>query len=327
MDVMLDPVQNQDHDQDQNQDSLKFNENTRFIVSSDQLVSLSQADLNLPLEVCQGFWTVNTYNQRLITPSDRLFISYFPLLIGPCCTPIRLRDFLRIFKMFTFWLILGQIAYYLYLIMITNTPTDIFTVDRYILEEYGILHPSRIKYKHEYWRIFSAILIHNCAQQLVINFFLEMIFVLPREACWKTYRLVPIFILSSICGNFTNLCFKPNGKSTGPASAIFGVFGAFVSSYLVVVRKLSWKHCIGVLVMICFIIALLIVAGTQEASENIGLAGGFIYGIFIGLAIFSKNSDDKKRTTACLIIGIVGSVVLIVFPIICFLFEIRVKKE
>lgn len=316
---MIDPVQDQE--------SLKFNENTRFIVSSDQLVSLSQSDLNLPLEVCQGFWTVNTYNQRLITPSDRLFISYFPILVGPCFTPIRTRDFLRIFKMFTFWLILGQIVYYSYLATLTQTPTDIFTVDRYVLDKYGTIYPSRIKYKHEYWRFFSTMLIHTCAQQLVINFFLEIMLVLPREACWKTYRLVPIFVLSSICGSFISLCFKPNVKSAGPGSAIFGVFGAFVSSYLVVVRKLSWKHCIGVLIMICFIIALLIVAGTQEASENIGLGGGFVFGLLFGLAIFSKNADDKKRTSACLAVGIIGSTALLTFSIITFLFKIKTKKE
>lgn len=319
MEVMLDSVQEQD--------SQKFNENTRFIVSSDQLVSLSQSDLNLPLEVCQGFWTVNTHNQRLITPSDRLFISYFPILVGPCCTPIRARDFLRIFKTFTFWLILAQIGYYSYLVTLTKTPADIFTVDPYVLDKYGIIYPSRIKYNFEYWRFFSTILINNCAQQLVINFFLEMLFVLPREACWKAYRLIPIFLLSSICGSFSSLCFRPNDKSAGPASAIFGVFGAFVSSYLVVVRKLSWKHCIGVLIMICFIISLLIVAGTQELSENIGLSAGFVYGLFLGLAIFSKNADDKKRTTACLTIGIIGSVLSLIFPIITFLFKIKTKKE
>ncbi|OHT11518.1 Clan S-, family S54, Rhomboid-like serine peptidase [Tritrichomonas foetus] len=306
---------------------MNFDDHTRFIVSADQLTSLSQADLNLPPEICQGFWTINTHNQRLITPSDRLLISYSPFLIGPCCTPVRRHDVLRIFTLFTFWLILGQIAFYSYMINITDSPIDIFTVDSYILIKCGRLCPSKIKYKHEYWRLLSNIVLHNQAQQLIINFALELFFVLPREASWKSYRLIPILLLSSFCGSFATLTFYPNKLNIGPSAGIFGVFGAFVSSYLVAAARLAWKHRIGVLIMMCFIVFLLIIAGVQEASESVGHAAGFLFGMGIGLVFFGQKAEGKKRIALCYIIGSVAMIVLLVLPVLFFLFKSNFDRD
>lgn len=306
---------------DPHENNYHFRETSRFVVAADQLVSLSPSDLNLPSELCQSFWTVNTHNQRLITPSDRLFISYAPFLIGPWCSPIRLRDFGRILKMFTFWLILGQIAFYSYLVSITKTPYDIFDVDTYILKQFGCITYSEIKIKHQYWRFFSTILLHASARQLIIHLFIELAFLIPRESNWKIYRFFPIFLFSSFCGNFITLCIPLKYDSCGPGGGIFGVFGAFTSSYLVVVSKLAWKHRIGVLIMIFFLIILLIIAGSQDYNDSFGLFGGFAFGVFGGLVAFANKAEDPSKVKACYTIGVICSVLFLVVPALVFIFE------
>ena len=306
---------------------LNFNSHTRFIVSTDQLASISQVDMNLPPEVCQGFWTPNTHNQRLMTPSDRLLITYCPLLIGPLCSPIRRHDFIRILMLFSFWLILGQIAIFIYLMLNTVSPNDIFTIDRYLLIKFGEICPSKIRYDYQFWRFLSTIVLHKRVCQLIINVFLELVLVIPREANWKFYRLVPVLILSSIFGNLCTLIFNTNTISVGPSCGIFGVFGSFIISYIVLVSKLIWKHRIGVLIMMLFILILLIFAGIQDGSDNIGNAGGFIYGAAFGMVLFANKQEDRKRVIIFYSIGGFLSIAMPIILSLVFWFKPRIIEN
>ena len=295
----------------------------RYIVSANQLHSITLNDLNLPPELCEGFFGINTYNQRLTTPSDTLLASYCPLLIGPCCTPLRRHDVCRMLKTFTFWLIICQVAVYIFCLSQTKNPFHNTIIDTNILIEYGCISPQHIKEKYQYWRCLSTILLHGSFSHVSINVFIEFFFVLGREANWNSLRLIGVYLLSSFCGAFFTLDLSPGFCSTGASCGIFGVFGSFIALYFILFENLQWRYRIGTLFMVTIILLFLIVAGSQEGIDFNGHLGGFLFGLFMGLALFAYKCPTHKKRVIVTLLGIIVCIILMFGPLILFIFDIR----
>lgn len=297
----------------------------RYVVNADQLRSLLPSDLNLPSFFAESFWTMNTQNQRLTTPSDNLFATYCPFLIGPCCSPVRRHDICRLLYSFTFWLILTQIALFVVTLNETASPFHNFVVDKNILIKYGAVTPEKIKGENELWRLLSSIVIHSSISHILCDFSLEIMFLLGQEASWNTLRTASIFILSSICGSFTTLSFSDrNVLGMGGCSGVFGVFGAFISLYLVMFDQLPWNHRIGALFLIMWVIILLILAGVEGSSDSWGLLGGVVFGFGFGCFLFGPKCQNHRQKLGFMITGIIISIVSMGGAIIFFYTQVSI---
>ena len=313
--VEVESVEDVENPQDQNR-------NIRYIVSANQLHSITLNDLNLPPELCQGFFGINTYNQRLTTPSDTLLASYCPLLIGPCCTPLRRHDVCRMLKSFTFWLIIVQVASFIFLLIKTKNPFHDTVIDPELLIKFGCLSPPHIKQKYQYWRCITTILVHRSFQTIAINVFLEFFFVMGRESSWNIFRLVGSYLLSNICGCFFTLELSPTFCSAGASCGIFGVFGSFIALYFIIFEKLPWRHRIGTLFMVAVILLFLIVSSSQKGIDFYGHIGGFIFGLAFGLVLFAYKCPTQKKKIATTLIGAIICIVAMVGPLLLFLLNI-----
>jgi rhomboid protease GluP len=290
----------------------------RYIVNGDQIPSLTIADLNLPLEIADGFWSPNTHNQRLSTPSDTLLMSYCPQLIGPCWTPVRRRDFLRLLRTFTIWLIAAQIVLFAISLSKSRIPLATLEIDLPVLVAYGGLTAKSLKRSHQYWRLFTNVFVSGSISQLFVNVALEFIFVLSREASWNTLRLLSIFFCSAICGAIIALVFDPDGFVIGASPGIFGVYGGFIALYGITFESLQWKHRIAVLFMLFLNVILLIFATSLKHSANAGHAGGFGFGLAMGLLMFAGRSETEKSKSCARTTGGVAASCLVLFPVLYF---------
>jgi membrane associated rhomboid family serine protease len=299
----------------------------RYIVNGDQIPSLSPADLNLPLEICDGFWSLNTHNQRLSTPSDTLLMSYCPQLIGPCCTPVRCRDYLRLLKSFTVWLMAAQITVFGIALSKSRCPLPSLEIDRPVLLQLGALSLHHLKDRREYWRLFTGIFLHGNIAHLFVNVAIELIFVLSREASWNTLRLIVVFFGSEISGNFLTFCLDPEMTAVGSGNGIFGVYGGFIALYGILFEGLQWKHRIAVLFMLFLNGILLIFTTNDKHNNNWGHASGMACGFCVGLALFAHRAEGRKRKSCAYIFGGVLSLVLLLGPILYFLLILEVDEH
>jgi rhomboid protease GluP len=305
-------------DESESSETPAFLHSIRYIVNGDQLPSISASDLNLPPEICDGFWSLNTHNQRLSTPSDTLLMSYCPHMIGPCCTPVRRQDYLRLLRSLTFWICLTQTVLYIVALTETKLPILSLNIDRNILIRYGAITPSSLQQTHQYWRLLSNFFINGSLSQLFVNVGIQLIFVMSREASWNLLRLGSIFFSSGICGTFFSLSFSPELLAVGSSGGIFGVFGAFCSMYGILFESLQWKHRIAVLFLLFLNALLLIFTTTQTYSGNWGHAGALAFGVALGLVIFASRSAQSTTRFGLYLAGGVISFLLMLVPVVYF---------
>jgi membrane associated rhomboid family serine protease len=247
-----------------------------------------------------------------------LLMSYCPQLIGPCCSPVRRRDLLKLLRSFTVWLIAAQITVFGIALSKSRAPLATLEIDPPVLMAYGGITAQSLKDSNEYWRLFTNIFVSGSISQLFINVALEFIFVLSREASWNTLRLVITFFSSAICGTFIALIFDPKGFVIGASPGIFGVYGGFIALYGISWESLHWKHRIAVLFMLFLNVILLIFATNLKHSANAGHAGGFSFGLAIGLLLFAHRSQTGKSKSCAYVTGGVAVSSLIVFPALYF---------
>lgn len=299
--------------------------NIKYIVSVDQLQSIHQKELNLPPELCKGFWKLNTHNQQLTTSSDTLLASFFPYMIGPVFSSVRIHDYLRLLKSITFWLCITQII--CYIISLSNTTSSFknYHIDPKIIEKYSI-SLYYLKEKHQYWRLFTSIIIHPTLSHLFIDIILQLCFVLGKEVLWRPWRFLVSFLLSYIAGSFFSMAFS-RSFITGSGIGIFGVFGSFVAMYIVEVDKFPWHHKIGTLILIIFIVSLLLLEGIQEYISNYGNLLGCVAGGCIGLILFAYTASSRQRKITFYVLGIIISVISLCIGVLPFFFNTEASRK
>ena len=299
----------------------------RYIVNGDQLRSMSLSHLNLPPEVCNGFWSLNTHNQRLSTPSDTLLMSFCPELIGPCCTPVRRRDFCKLLMSFTFWLIVAQTIVVGLSLKESKSPLEKVAIEPAILAKYGAMVPERLRNNNEYWRLFSCVFVHATVSHFLVCIIAEFMFLLSREAAWNTLRFIPVFMLSSVCGSFFLLVVSPNTSSVGSGSSIFGAFGAFIVSYAVIFDSLQWKHRVSVLFLILMNVIFLIFVVNERQEETWAFLGSLCFGVSFGLILFSHKNQHRRGRIVGYVLGTIFSVGLLTVPITWYSVQVYQMKH
>ena len=304
------------------QDETSNMRSIRYIVNGDQLGSMSLSNLSVPPGICDGFWSLNTHNQRLVTASDALCMSYCPAFIGPCCTPVRRRDFCRLLRSFTFWLVITQSIMVTLTLAETKSPLEKIVIERSILRKYGSMDPDAVREKNQYWRLLTSCFVHATISHFLICIITEVVFVLNREASWNILRTTSTFFLSSICGSFFMLVISRDVPSVGAGAAILGVFGAFVASIAVVFGSLQWKHRVSVLFMFLGNVVLLIFVVNERQEENWGYFGGLCFGFAYGLVLFAHKIETRQGKLLSYLIGGALSFGLLFVPVMIYVVDL-----
>lgn len=176
------------------------------------------------------------------------------------------------FTPITYTLILINIVIWLCMILYLNRFSDVK-----LLEVGGLVHFNVVH--GEWYRLISSMFLHFNFEHILMNMLSLFIFGKIVESIIGSWRMLIIYIISGLYGNFVSLSFNTTTISVGASGAIFGLIGSiFVIMYL---SKNFNKKMIGQLLIALFV---LIVFSPFMSNINImAHLGGFISGVLITL--------------------------------------------
>ena len=176
------------------------------------------------------------------------------------------------FTPITYTLILINIVIWLCMILYLNRFSDVK-----LLEVGGLVHFNVVH--GEWYRLISSMFLHFNFEHILMNMLSIFIFGKIVESIIGSWRMLIIYIISRLYGNFVSLSFNTTTISVGASGAIFGLIGSiFVIMYL---SKNFNKKMIGQL-----LIALVVLIVFSLFMSNINIMahlGGFISGVLITL--------------------------------------------
>ncbi|MGK8666886.1 rhomboid family intramembrane serine protease [Staphylococcus epidermidis] len=176
------------------------------------------------------------------------------------------------FTPITYTLILINIVIWLCMILYLNRFSDVK-----LLEVGGLVHFNVVH--GEWYRLISSMFLHFNFEHILMNMLSLFIFGKIVESIIGSWRMLIIYIVSGLYGNFVSLSFNTTTISVGASGAIFGLIGSiFVIMYL---SKNFNKKMIGQL-----LIALVVLIVFSLFMSNINIMahlGGFISGVLITL--------------------------------------------
>ncbi len=176
------------------------------------------------------------------------------------------------FTPITYTLILINIVIWLCMVLYLNRFSDVK-----LLEVGGLVHFNVVH--GEWYRLISSMFLHFNFEHILMNMLSLFIFGKIVESIIGSWRMLIIYIISGLYGNFVSLSFNTTTISVGASGAIFGLIGSiFVIMYL---SKNFNKKMIGQL-----LIALVVLIVFSLFMSNINIMahlGGFISGVLITL--------------------------------------------
>lgn len=176
------------------------------------------------------------------------------------------------FTPITYTLILINIVIWLCMILYLNRFSDVKLLEVGVLVHFNVVHG-------EWYRLISSMFLHFNFEHILMNMLSLFIFGKIVESIIGSWRMLIIYIISGLYGNFVSLSFNTTTISVGASGAIFGLIGSiFVIMYL---SKNFNKKMIGQL-----LIALVVLIVFSLFMSNINIMahlGGFISGVLITL--------------------------------------------
>ena len=130
------------------------------------------------------------------------------------------------FTPITYTLILINIVIWLCMILYLNRFSDVK-----LLEVGGLVHFNVVH--GEWYRLISSMFLHFNFEHILMNMLSLFIFGKIVESIIGSWRMLIIYIISGLYGNFVSLSFNTTTISVGASGTIFGLIGSiFVIMYL-----------------------------------------------------------------------------------------------
>ena len=171
-----------------------------------------------------------------------------------------------------------------------------------------------ILYQHEYWRLFTCMLLHAGLVHLACNCFSTYVYGRLVEQLYGRWRLAVIYLTAGLAGSFLSFAFSPNA-SVGASGAIFGLISCMF--YFRKKYKELFRRMFGI--QFLAIIALNLFLGFTPGSgiDNFGHIGGIVGGLLAANAVglLGEKVSGAKRA---LYIGL-----FILFCIACVLIRLK----
>ncbi|MHA1111627.1 MAG: rhomboid family intramembrane serine protease [Promethearchaeota archaeon] len=139
----------------------------------------------------------------------------------------------------------------------------------------------------DYYRLFTAMLVHADELHLLSNMFALIIFGMLVENKYSITQYLTIYFVSGFLGNIVSLWILPlNAFSLGASGCIFGVMGAYYVSFTAYNKKMIFYAIISSAIMV----GLSIGADINSWAHLLGAVGGLVLGF-----IFTQYNKKKLQ--------------------------------
>jgi len=149
----------------------------------------------------------------------------------------------------------------------------------------GEVHGYEVLYLEEWYRLISAMFLHNGLTHILFNMVSLYMVGSVMERLFSRMAYLGIYFVSGIVGGLFFIYFNPNGSAVGASGAIFGIFGA-LAGFSFVYRKthtaqfMEFIKQFGIILLLNFLLGVLF--------ENIAMSahiGGLLSGMLMGALI------------------------------------------
>ena len=190
--------------------------------------------------------------------------------------------YMMIFSPMTYTLIAINVLVWLYMKIYLNHFSDIKLLDVGGLVHFNVVHG-------EWYRLITSMFLHFNFEHILMNMLSLFIFGKIVETIVGPYKMLGIYLISGLFGNFASLSFNISTISVGASGAIFGLLGGFIGGILITLigyyfhenRNLFWLFLI--LLLVLFVLLQIRIFSIKE--EN-------IYDKLIKDEMISYNYDD-----------------------------------
>lgn len=171
---------------------------------------------------------------------------------------------------------------------------------------YGAKFAAMIKYEHEWWRLFSPIMLHagivhlisNVAIQLRIGGYLNLVF------GWK--RWLAIYVGSGVYGNMLSCVFLTDAVGVGSSGAVLGMLTSWLLWIIFRWNKIpknnrNQRNCQLILVTVA--VAFTLAMSFSNLVDWAAHFGGAIMGVLLGAFLLAKELDRDATKIGMKVIG------------------------
>jgi membrane associated rhomboid family serine protease len=159
----------------------------------------------------------------------------------------------------------------------------------------GALWPAAVLVQHEYWRMFTALFLHDGILHIGFNMWALWVIGGFMEAAVGRLKFVVLYFVSGFAGSVLVIVAAPvNSLEVGASGAIFGLFGALaVHAFLNRGRDFQSRALLGnVLFLLVINLVFTFSAGFVSWQAHIG---GLVVGAGTMLAMMLGGRKDARR--------------------------------
>lgn len=160
----------------------------------------------------------------------------------------------------------------------------------------------------QWWRLIAPMFLHLSFEHILLNMVTLYFLGLQIEALYGHGRFLILFLLAGIGGNLASFAFDPNAISAGASTAIFGLFGAFLTlgenfRHNAYIRQMTWTFVLFILFNLVFGFF----ASSVDVAGHIGgLITGFLAGYVVGAPKLGPIVTHKR------VLSVIGTIVLFI---------------
>lgn len=277
-------------------------------------ISAVLAEYNVPKELSFQFWSLNTSDPSQLTPCYLCQYSFCPCCTGPCCSSERKKDWLKLLKSITFYLIIIQIILYIVCISMSRDMSWELDPDLDILSKFGANGYGFLK-KYQFYRLLSYIILHGSLVHILVNSLTQFLFVIPMEAAWGYWRFLIIYISTGIIGGlFSGI--RKSSISVGASCSILGIMGGFTVLILIFWSQIGSRSRFGFMLWIMLMPFEFVATSFLPSVDWLGHLGGYLSGLGITAIIFHGKAQSRKLSIGMLVGGIILTILVILVPLL-----------
>jgi rhomboid protease GluP len=173
----------------------------------------------------------------------------------------------------------------------------------------GALESGRIR-AGEFWRLWSATLLHGGVDHLVGNVLALYATGMACEHAFGRLQFAGLYVAAGLCGSAAGACFlPPDVPGVGASGAIFGLMGA---SAAVILRHRARLHLrdkrIG-WVLAAWIAYTLVLGFATPFVDNFAHLGGLVAGVLASFVLHPRVLDRRRPVRAWIFAAAAGLVV------------------
>ena len=187
----------------------------------------------------------------------------------------------------TISLIIINVIIYLILEFLGTTESASFMM------EYGAVYPPFITERGEYWRFFTATLMHFGFEHLLNNMVMLGAAGQILESALGKIKYIILYFIAGIGGCILSyLQMMQSGEyavSAGASGSIYGIIGAL--AWILILHKGRYETLTGRGMIIMILISLYYGVSTGNV-DNWGHIGGFLMGFVISIIFYRRNTKE-----------------------------------